>query len=816
MKEVGIVNRELSRVISEQGHGDQFHDSGIDQKVFEGMFCKKEISMVSFSGAPMKKKQLLALVQHPMWLLIKEDSKCHERTPPWGAPSVEEYSKRVERNLTSLEQKPDAKVSYDFSGTELEDIRATFPKIADRIKAAIARGQIQMVNGTYSQAHLHTLSLEAAIREFQYGLKVIKEYGQDYTSSYIIQEPGFTQQTPQILKAFGFKYCSKSAFPVYQKTLDSKTILIPDDFFCRWRGLDGTEVLTISGLDWYHLAMRRKLPDGRHLSVLIPDMCEMDVANNHYVLPDEVLPAAEKALKKTKLKAIKQYVPWSYLEGTDGEHLITLDTECETALVQMETVNALLEITPGEESEKMWKTWLACHHHDAYWMGAPELKEKFCNWLIQTIAEAREAAKKALCLTAGSHKELVCFNVYPKKHRGVVAVDWDGNPPERFEDKNGAKYPVQKVAANGKSILLVEYAAEGAGYATLVPAGKAKEPAKEVITQNFNYENKFYSVVFRTDGSLGGISSGGTLFPKKPCSALGAVTALVDGTIKHLNENILETSVQRGPVADILQVKASIAGAAVLRTTYLYHNLPWFENELQFDFNNTVLGESHFDVNKLNLIFPLDKSYEVVHGIGGGYSVPDEPQTAFFPVNWMDVRSGGVGLSIINFGTRKHWIKEDTLGITLAWGGNTKYFSNKVIDISIEAAQFGGSGLDLRLNGRRTFRYAIYPHTKGWKEANVPDIAMSLLRPPVILRGIANLKERESANMLGITGNVVPTSVFMDDNKLACRIFESEGRKPVYKVKVNGKEAKTGLTDAAGNRTGTLKPNGIGNIIVGK
>ena len=34
----------------------------------------------------MKKKQLLALVQHPMWLLIKEDSKCHERTPPWGAP----------------------------------------------------------------------------------------------------------------------------------------------------------------------------------------------------------------------------------------------------------------------------------------------------------------------------------------------------------------------------------------------------------------------------------------------------------------------------------------------------------------------------------------------------------------------------------------------------------------------------------------------------------------------------------------------------------------------------------------------------------
>ena len=66
----------------------------------------------------METKPLLALVQHPMWLLIKEDSKCHERTPPWGAPSVEQYSERVERNLDSLEQNPDARVNYDFSGTQ--------------------------------------------------------------------------------------------------------------------------------------------------------------------------------------------------------------------------------------------------------------------------------------------------------------------------------------------------------------------------------------------------------------------------------------------------------------------------------------------------------------------------------------------------------------------------------------------------------------------------------------------------------------------------------------------------------------------------
>jgi hypothetical protein len=68
----------------------------------------------------MKKKQRLALIQHPMWLLIKEDSKCLERTPPWGAPSIGEYSRRVERNLDSLERDPKAKVNYDVSGAELD------------------------------------------------------------------------------------------------------------------------------------------------------------------------------------------------------------------------------------------------------------------------------------------------------------------------------------------------------------------------------------------------------------------------------------------------------------------------------------------------------------------------------------------------------------------------------------------------------------------------------------------------------------------------------------------------------------------------
>ena len=55
-------------------------------------------------------KHIIAVTPHPMWLIIKEDSVCLERTPPWGAPSIEEYSKRLDRNLSSLEKNPQARM----------------------------------------------------------------------------------------------------------------------------------------------------------------------------------------------------------------------------------------------------------------------------------------------------------------------------------------------------------------------------------------------------------------------------------------------------------------------------------------------------------------------------------------------------------------------------------------------------------------------------------------------------------------------------------------------------------------------------------
>ena len=49
-----------------------------------------------------KSRWHLALVQHPMYYLIQEDTGCAERTPPWGAANIDVYIERIRDNLATL------------------------------------------------------------------------------------------------------------------------------------------------------------------------------------------------------------------------------------------------------------------------------------------------------------------------------------------------------------------------------------------------------------------------------------------------------------------------------------------------------------------------------------------------------------------------------------------------------------------------------------------------------------------------------------------------------------------------------------------
>jgi hypothetical protein len=767
------------------------------------------------------KPQPVALVQHPMWLIIKEDTICAERTPPWGAASIDEYAKRLERNLSVLESHPWAKINYDFSAVELADVNAMYPDLGRRIREAITRGRLGVVNGTYSQPHLHTLSLEASVRQFQEGLRIIRELFGYTVRTYLMQEPGYTDQTPQILKAFGFRFAHQGCFITRLETRfeDHYTGREP---FLNWRGCDGTE---ITAMTW-------------GIGLSIPGMPDMTEANldptQSYVLLDSFLDRHEKENSSRRMPA-KMWIPWSYLEGTDGEQLTRLNTACETALAQMDAATALINpagTAETGESADMWRTWLLGQHHDAYWSGGPELRAKCCDKLRMIIRRAnaivRQSLASALPINPGDGKDLALFASYPREHRGVLILDWNSPAPKGFVTPKGETIPTQWVGEerNGGR-LMVPYHFEGAGYTQLQSSDTpATTPAQEWAEGKATFENDFYRVAVDSQGTLHDLAivpSGQRLMVEG--TREGVLTATVEGKKQEFESRNPHCSNRRGPVATVIESAGSIGPVPVTRRVICFPALPWFEMEIECEFNQTSIGDFYDDDSKLVLRWTLEDPGErslkslplfhpydmlrLVHGIGGGASVPHEPRRAFFPVNWVDRQIGGTGLALINFGTFKHVWKDHELLTILAWGGDTAHFGNRVDNNGRDMIK----QLDLRLSGRRMYRFVVYPHSGDWRTAHIPDLAMSLLRPPLAVPHLITPgKKLAQATLLKLDGTVVPSSVFTEAGRPTIRAYEPAGDDPTWNVEYRGKPSKVSTCDVAGNPDQSVRPWGIYNL----
>ena len=264
-------------------------------------------------------------------------------------------------------------------------------------------------------------------------------------------------------------------------------------------------------------------------------------------------------------------------------------------------------------------------------------------------------------------------------------------------------------------------------------------------------------------------------------------------------------------MADVLESSGSIGTIPVTHRLILYHDMPWFEMEVQCDFKNDSLGDFYDDRTKLVLQWPVEESNSIVHGIGGGSIVADEPATAFYPVNWLDLTRDAGGLAMINFGTLKHIQRDGKLHIVLAWGGDTAHFGNRVDRNNGDWSK----RLDMRLNGRQVFRFVFYPHDGDWRSAGVPDVAMSLLRPPVAGTRLCPRDGKPTSKiLLALEGNLIPTSVEADGSRIVCRVYEPYGVQPALVLKYFGKEVAPQVRNVAGNPATALRAWGIANLVV--
>ena len=143
-------------------------------------------------------------------------------------------------NLRLLEENPD----YLFMSSQpvlYEYVKEDQPGLYEQVKQRIAEGRWEPEGGMYVEADTNLTSGESLVRQFLFGKRFFRnEFGVDSKILWLPDVFGYSANLPQICKKSGidYFYTTKIGWNEYTK--------FPYDTF-RWRGLDGSTVLTHFG-----------------------------------------------------------------------------------------------------------------------------------------------------------------------------------------------------------------------------------------------------------------------------------------------------------------------------------------------------------------------------------------------------------------------------------------------------------------------------------------------------------------------------------------------------------------------------------------
>src|ERR1035438_94378 len=177
-----------------------------------------------------------------------------------------------------------------------------------------------------------------------------------------------------------------------------------------------------------------------------------------------------------------------------------------------------------------------------------------------------------------------------------------------------------------------------------------------------------------------------------------------------------------GPIYYVLTRSTSLADIPVHERYYFFREFNAIRVELDFDFHGDTVGYFWLDETKLNVYYPTRGSH-LHHDIAFGYVEAHERQPLLAP-NW--VHCGG--LTYINRGTVKHWVRNGVIANVLAWGSN--HFDNRMhYDGWTDRQEY-----DLRLYGNQKVEYWLVPHN-SFDGVRVVQDAIALASPVFAANG---------------------------------------------------------------------------------
>jgi hypothetical protein len=755
------------------------------------------------------------LQQHPMYLLICEDSQCHAGLLVPKTRGTEAYHARLRQIIAACQKYPLSKIGFAWSALKLEQLAVEAPDLFADFATLVKRGQVALHSVTYSQPLLQMFSAESNYRQFEWGARVLRDlFGEVLMRVSMHSDPSLNEQTPQLLKAFGVHSAlvprssvtmtrvESGDSPGQERTdpffADEKKA--NNDEFASWRGLDGSrlglylhEVETLASADWEEFQNFTQHIHSKPVIVEIPGLLDLKddgaLADFDFALLEDLLESSEKVSPPPI--DVNLHVNRGLIAGIRAEELSRWNWKAESSALQAEGLSCLAFTLLGREIpalDAVWQKILMAQQPDAYRFCAAELRANCISQLQEANAQAEELsedAAQAISLQINTAEKagqtLVVFNSTPHLLQSIVDTVVDGSDVEVF-DRSGKFIPCEANAiAGGKTHLRFCASLKGMGYTTLTvkpanPRAPRRHLASPSSSRGLPFENEFYRVSLLADGTFASLKiqpSGeellryGNRLSASDSNVPNFASQARDGRASSDRHELLwQPSEAPVILSSGLGVTFKLAGrlgnqTEAIFTANFYHALARIDLDWTFTFHEASIGSYSDDALKLRMQWLLGFVGEISHDIAFGVVMP-QPAQPLFPASWVDVSDGKKGLAYFHKGTPLHWVKDQMLENLVAWGEATD-----ALDPSPPL-----QGVDQRLNGMHSIHSAIYPHPGDWRSADVIGAARNFNTPVRV--------EITDAHAGCLPDDISMLTIL--DREIACSAVRKEGEGLAYRM----------------------------------
>lgn len=702
-------------------------------------------------------------------------------------------------------------------------LKERYPELYDKAKERIREGRWEAEGGMWVEADCNLTSGESLVRQFMHGKRFFKEeFGVDNRILWLPDVFGYSGALPQIMKKCGIDYfmTTKLAWNQFNK--------IPYDTM-RWRGIDGTEVLT-------HLittlGVNQPIKDyfTTYNGMLHPDAImggwmryqNKDINNDILVsygygdggggptremLETSIrmekgikgIPKVRQAFARTYFDELKERVGDNKrLPVWEGEfyfeyHRGTLTSmarnkrsnrKSELGLMDLEFLSVLTQQImgyPQEELDAMWKVVLLNQFHDIL-PGSSihevyEVTKEEYGRLADQLAGMTAERIRAI---AGSGEAVTVFNTTGQKRDDIVNLgDLEGSA---LMDSDGAVYPVQKTTDGSvafvRNLPSKGYKSFKVGHNTALE----NKRAPFTLIGEHQLETPFYTV--RIDGQ-GMFTSIYDKENDREVIQQGERANLLrmyeDKPIYFDNWDIDIFYTEKfwdidnvehmewteiGAVRAVLEITRKASRSAIRQKIIFY------ADSRRIEFVTNVDWKEHQTLLKVHFPVAVHTDEAVFDVQFGNVTRKTHQNTSWDAARfescgqkWIDLSEGHYGVSLLNDCKYGHSVKDANMALTLIKSG---------IEPNPTSDQ-----------ETHVFTYALYPHAEGWRAAGTVAEAYKLNQPLLVLtqteeKGIYSFASAAHSNVI-----IETIKNAEDGNGTIIRMYESENAFTKTKLTVN-------------------------------